>query len=213
MLTRHGRDDIANWVRNAEQDAIEPTVSGHVVIAATAVHRMRELEDEWIIEQYCGPDSEESGADLSRHLRLLSRAVAADRVIPVYDGVAPGGVVHVEPDIAGSIDEHMIALCPRAAETLGWRADSRDAFTYLDGDGQMVARTLRWRDGGIRSHQTDRAVFSEGHVLIVKEAVAERVRSFAAPARIARAWRIAQKQGGRGRAVEMGSRPLANIAP
>ena len=44
------------WRAAATEDAVAPTVPGFVVLASTAVHERRHFGDEWVVEQYSGPD-------------------------------------------------------------------------------------------------------------------------------------------------------------
>lgn len=202
----HASSANTEWVAQADEDAVKPTVAGNVVLAATAIHVRRNFRDEWIVEQYFGPDTCRAEEDLFRQLRRLPRVVVADGAVPMYEGFAPGAVVHPEPVMVGSVDLHMVMLCPRVAAALGWRPDPRHAFTYFDKSDQVVARTIYWRDGGERSRESDADVFRYGFVLVAREDEAERIRPYLSKAQVSRAWRRTQRNGSEGRSAACGSR-------
>ena len=91
----------------------------------------------------------------------------------------------------------------------------------VDLQARKVARLELWREKtryafaisphghGLDCHRTWESL-ALGNIVIVKETAAEQLLPFTAPARIARAWRVAQKAGGHGRAAAMGSHRLAN---
>jgi hypothetical protein len=198
--------DGTEWQVSVEEDAVKPTMEGHVVLAATALHERRYFRDEWIVEQYFGPDTGRAENGLATQLNRLPWVVVADGIDPAYDGLAPGAVVRPKPDVSGSVDFYTVTLCPRVAAKLGWRSDPRNVFTYLDDNDQVVARTLYWRDGGVPGRASDTTVFRHGYILVVREDRADDIRPYLATAQVSRAWRVTQKNGGHNREVTCGSR-------
>lgn len=183
--------DIAKWAALAEQDPVTPTVPGHVVLAATALHRRPHFQREWSIQEYFGPDTPGAADDLLSQLRCLPQIVVVDGIAPLYPGFAPAGVVRPVPDISGSVDPHMVTLCPRVAARLGWRPDPRHVFTYLDADDKVMAQTIYWRDGVVAPQPADSAVFRYGYVLVVTEDRASDISPYLATDQVSRAWRTA----------------------
>jgi hypothetical protein len=206
MVDIYRHSDSTEWRANVEQDVVQPTMTGHVVLAATARHHLRHFRDEWTVEQYFGADTGEAGDDLSRQLRRLPQIIVADGIYPDYDDLAPAALVRPDFDISGSVDPYTVTLCPRVAARLGWRPDPRHVFTYLDTTERVVVRTLYWRDGGVRCQSADAAVFRYGHVLIVREDRADDLRPYLATAQASRAWRVTQTSEKDTRLVTSGSR-------
>ena len=198
-------EEIAAWRANAIQDAVRPTVEGYFVLASTAVYERRHFRNEWIVEQYSGPDVGPADDGLWTQLKRLPRIIITDSIGPLYDGPAEGAVVRPEPDIAGIIDPHMVMLCPLVAAELGWRPDPQHIFRYLDADEQVVAQTIHWRDGGVSSREYDTTALGQGYTLLVRQDQAEKLRPFLAGAQISRAWRITQGAGQEDRVVASGT--------
>jgi hypothetical protein len=198
--------DSCGWRDRVEQDAVTPVIAGHIVLAATAVHRRRQFQQEWSVQQYYGPHSGGATDDLSRQLGRLPCVLVLGELCPLYDGLAPGAVVHPLADISGSISLHMVTLCPRVAAELGWRPAPRHLITYLDGKDQVVAQTLCWRDGGVQSREFDSGVFSVGYVLVVRADRAEEIGPYLAPGTVSRAWRAIEDNREHTRAASFASR-------
>jgi hypothetical protein len=196
----------AEWQANVAEDAVAPTIGGHVVLAATAVHARRRFRDERMIEQYFGPDTGRVGDNLLDQLSDFPRVLITGEVEPIYEGFASGGVARPVPTISSMIDDHTIMLCPRVAAALGWRPDPKHAFTYLDGSGMVVATTLYWRDGGVLSREADAAAVSCGCILGVREDRASEVEPYVATTRLMATWRISQENERHGRSVTVASR-------
>ncbi|MGF7207930.1 energy-coupling factor transporter ATP-binding protein EcfA2 [Skermanella aerolata] len=204
MANIYQSPDGTEWQMNVDQDAVKPTMEGHVVLAATAIHERRHFRDEWIVEQYFGPDTGSTENDLFGQLSCLPSFV--DGIGPIYEKLASGAVVHPRPTISGSINPHMVMLCPRVAAELGWRLDPRHMFNYLDENSRLVAQTLYWRDGGELSREADTAVVRHGYIVIVKEERADDIVPYLARSQLSRAWRVTQKNGGQDRVVSCSSR-------
>jgi hypothetical protein len=125
-------------------------------------------------------------------LRQLPHVIVGDETMAQYTGCPPGAVVHPQHTLADSVGFYQIMLCPRVASELGWRSDSRNLFVYRDRNGEVMAKTVYWRDGGERSREWDDTVHRYGYMLLVRRDQAERIRPYlSCPA--ARAWRTVQK--------------------
>jgi hypothetical protein len=200
-------EEIAAWRESAIKDAIGPKVGGFRVLASTAVHTQRYLRDERTVEQYSGPDVGPADMGLWSQLTRLPRVIIADRVACLYDGFAQGAVVHPDPDIGVSVGPHLVMLCPRVAAKLGWRPDLRHVFRYLDGDGQVVAETVCWRDGGVFAHQSDNEIRSQGAILLVRDDAAKELEPFLAKSQTVRAWRMTETRREEDRIVIVADAP------
>ncbi|MBK8176580.1 MAG: hypothetical protein IPK66_15305 [Rhodospirillales bacterium] len=201
-------EDCSAWIERALEDAVTPSVQGYVVLASTAVHKRRHFQDERIIEQYTGPDHGGTDTDLSSLLGQLPRVIIIGSVLPLYEGPAEGAVVYAVPDIAGSTGNNVVMLCPVIASLLNWRPGTYDPFTYRDSEGNVVAQTLRWRDGGVVTDLAETSAIGRGCVLLMREDHTEEIRPFLLSSQTVKAWRISQKAGGTQRVVGIGSREL-----
>jgi hypothetical protein len=195
------------WRALAQADAAASTVEGFVVLASTAVHERQHFNDRWIIEQYAGPDWPVAEQGLPEQLCRLPRVVFVGGIVPLYEGLAEGAVVHPEPDRAGSIGPYTLMLCPRVAHAVGWRLDARNPFAYYDKTGRVVAQTLYWRDGGVLSREVGSSA-SRGWLLIVPEDCADLLRPFMSANQVAIAWRANEKVGKGERSVTSGSQRI-----
>jgi len=184
--------EIDDWLSRSENDAFEPFVENHIVLAATALHERRRFREGWLVEQYYGPKVDQPGESLFGQLGQLPSVVVSDQIMVQYEGCAPGAVAHPEPTLSDSVDFHQIILCPRVAAELGWRPDSRNLFVYRDRNGNVVARTLYWRDGGERSREWDDAIHRYGYILLVRADQAKQIQPYLSCAMTSRAWRTVQ---------------------
>jgi hypothetical protein len=201
----HSTDSHA-WRDRVDQDVVVPKVPGYLVLAAAAIHRRHYFHKEWTVEQYYGPNADKVQEGLSSRLLHLPRVLVLDELYPLYDGPAPGAVVHPLGDISGSIPFNMVALCPGVAIELGWRPDPRHLFTYLNSQGDVVAQTIYWRDGGVHSREPDAGIFSIGYLVVVKEDRAKEVAPHLALDTISESWRVTQDSPGAVRSVTRASR-------
>ena len=185
--------EINGWLSKSENDAFEPIVENHIVLAATALHERRRFREGWFVEQYYGPKTDQPGESLFRQLRQLPRVLVGDQTIARYEGYAPGAVVHPEPTLTDSVGLYQIMFCPNAAGELGWLPDRSNLFAYVDQNGDVVARTLYWRDGGERSREWDSAIYRYGYILLVRADQAKRIRPYLSCAMTSTAWRTVQR--------------------
>jgi hypothetical protein len=201
----HSADSRA-WRDRVEQDVVVPEVPGYLVLAATAVHRRHYFQKEWIVEQYYGPDAGKSQDGLSSQLLRLPRVLVLDNLYPLYDGLAPGAVVHPLADISGSIPFNLVALCPGVAAELDWRPDPRDLFRYRDSQDEVVAQTVYWRDGGVHSREPDTGSFGAGYILVVRKDRADAIAPYLVSDIVSNAWRTADDKRTEERIVSCASR-------
>jgi hypothetical protein len=199
-----GRDSI-DWRASAEHDAIRPDVKGFTVSASTALHTRLHFENQQIVEQYFGPDAGLAEDGLSPQLRLLPTVVVADTIYPLYDGFAPGAVVHPTAGLSPSLDPHMITLCPRVAAALTWHLDPGHVFNYLDESGRVMATTLYWRDGGVQNRAYDTGIARHGYILMTPEDSANQLRPYLAAIQVSRAWHAIENHRERRYEVTCGS--------
>ena len=181
------------WMAGVQEDATRPSVEGFTVLAATAFHERRTRDQRWEIEQYFGPDTGSSADSLFGQLQQLPHVFLTDRVMVLSPHPSAGGVVHPQPDFAGSVDLNTLMLCPMVAAEVGWRADPNHVFTYTDANGDVVAYTLCWRDGGVPSRQYESTVHRYGYTLLVREDQTWFLKSHLAENYLVRAWRRIRK--------------------
>jgi hypothetical protein len=196
----------SDWRGGAKSDVVWPTLADCVVLASATLHERRHFRAEWIVEQFSGPDFGSIEDSLLGQIEQLPRVLILNGVFPLYDGVANGAVVRPRPDIAGSLGLYAIMLCPRVAAQLGWKSDPDHVFSYRDGDGRIVAQTLFWRDGGIRTDEVDATIRSCGYLLMVREDCMNELQPFLTSNQLATAWRVNQEMGDEGRKAGIGVR-------
>jgi hypothetical protein len=157
------------WVEGVAEDLTRPYVEGFCVVAAVSIHERSFREESWLIEQYFGPSSTAQGETLFEFLQSLPQVTVTDRLEYHASPPTPGGILHPEPIMAGSIDLNMLMVCPTVAAAIGWHPDADDVFTLRDVAGDVVASTLCWRDGGVSSREDDRAIHRHGYAVLIKK--------------------------------------------
>ena len=177
------------WRKDAQADVVMPQIDGYHVLAATTFIELIQSESRPFVERYAGPDLGHEDKSLWSQLQRLEQVVITDGAWALYDGHAPGAVVHPRPDIARSVHEHSIMLCPHVAASVGWKPDRNHVFTYRNSKGDVVAETLLWRDGGAPCRDTRGAVSGYGYVLAVKHCSLDVLKPYLASKQLVRAWR------------------------
>lgn len=185
--------DREKWVESVADDLVLPLVQGFAVLASIAIHKRGFRDEGWRAEQYFGPFAEEEASSLALHLRHFAAALVFDEIHLLSGDASPGAVVYADPNIAGSISIRTPMLCPIIAAELGWRSDPSDAFTFLSREGQRVAHTVYWRDGGIRSDFTDHSIHRYGYLLLVRSNHWPHLARYVAKDYELRAWRRVQR--------------------
>lgn len=182
------------WVDAAEEDCIAPTIAGHVVLAATAVHNLRYFQEEFTVEQYFGPELRGASAGLFEEVMKFPRVFVTDQVTALNVDPGPGLVVHPEPCHAGVLDLDTLMFCPVATLAFGWNMDPEDTFVVRNEAGEIVVRTMFWRDGGVVSHRVDHTAHRHGCVVLLRHDQLAVIRRYLADTYVARAWRRVQQK-------------------
>jgi hypothetical protein len=126
----------------------------------------------------------------------LPQLEVIDRPIPLYDEFARGGIALIRSDVADTVPDPLLVLCPRLAEKVGLAPDQADEFSYVDAAGNPAVRTVWWRDGGVRQNGGERPVGGEGCVVVASAEAYERVRTYLGLKRVLRVWRHALSDEG-----------------
>jgi hypothetical protein len=145
--------------------------------------------EEWTVEQYSGPSGGDADDGLDQQLSGLPKVIIADALIPLYDAEAVRGVARPQYGYAGQSHRLRLMFCPRLAARLGWRPVADDVFTTLDEDNTPVAKSILWRDGGLRAVSPDTGMYGVGCLLVVREDRIDALAAFCGEPAIARAWR------------------------
>ena len=182
------RDD-RGWVEQVSDDLDTPDVEGFCVLAASAIHERNSGAKKWRTEQYFGPCLAGDSQGLIEHIETLPRVIVADRFETDSQIPSFGAVVHPGTIMAGSIDLHALMLCPNVAAALKWYPDSADAFSFRSIQGDVVAYTLYWRDGGVFSRESDTGIHRYGCAVLVREDMASSFAPYLAKDYEVRAWR------------------------
>lgn len=119
----------------------------------------------------------------------LSMIDVVDGLVTRYEGIADGGVACVREDIAGSIPDNLLMMCPRLAEQVGLGPHPADPFAYIDETGAVAVRTIWWRDGGVARYGNDRSIRGQGSVVVATKEAFDLVKSYLGGQRYAHVWR------------------------
>lgn len=112
-----------------------------------------------------------------------------DGLVKRYEGIADGGIACVRQDIAGSIPDNLLMLCPSLAEQVGLSHHPSNPFAYIDNTGAVAVQTIWWRDGGIARYGADRSIRGQGSVVVATKEAFEIMKSHLGEQRYAHVWR------------------------
>lgn len=115
--------------------------------------------------------------------------VLGETIMPYYDAFAQGAVAWADTVAVTGHSDATLMFCPHVAAALGWRNDTADIFAYRNSDGEVAARTIRWRDGGLRSDNTDRQTVRTGQVVVVKSVERKKIVHYFNHEMIFASWR------------------------
>jgi hypothetical protein len=153
----------------SEEDATSDRVGDWVRVASVAGFERSHFQTLLRIDRLTTPFREGDDTSTLEHVwKTIPRGELVGRVVSIYEGAAPGGIIRVTQDIAGSIPRRSLSLCPIAAASIGLRPDLKNPFVFFDASGEIAARTLWWREGGFRVSPTDDALRGEGCALLVR---------------------------------------------
>ena len=181
------------WVEAVIDDLARPNVEGFSVVAATAVHERSFRAERWRSEQYFGPSTGAGNESLIGQIEGLPKLSITDRIELHSRRPSAGAIVHPEPIMAGSIAMNTLMLCPIVAAKLGWLSDPSDVFMFRNAQGEVIAYTLSWRDGGVASRETDTAIHRHGYAVLVRMDLLFHLMPYLAKDYEARAWRLFQR--------------------
>jgi hypothetical protein len=184
---------IEAWVEEESERPPWPALAGERVLAAAGSFDIISMRRELVEEHLFLYDGEDAPYDkLEKALGALPRAIMLTHAIPLYDEISPTGVAGIAPDLAGSIPNYAITMCPHLARQIGLRPNPDDPFSYLDEKGAVAVRSIWWRDGGLRfKAAVERAVRGDGYLVAVKESIWARIEPYLVGPRVSYRWRHA----------------------
>ena len=181
------------WVNDEGELPPWPTVPGHRVLAAAGSFDITSMRRELVEEHLflCG-GGEGPYDSLVNALAALPRAVVLAHPVPLYDDISRTGVAGIAPDLAGSIPNYAMTLCPYLAREIDLHPHPKDPFSYLDEKGTVAVRSIWWRDGGLRLRAAvERAVRGDGYLVAVKGSIWPRIKPYLAESAVSYRWRHA----------------------
>jgi hypothetical protein len=98
-------------------------------------------------------------------------------------------VVKVQSTVDGFIEPETLMFCPLAAHDLGWRPAPDNLFTFLDARGAVMAKSIRWRDGGILRRDSDHVILRNGWIVVVRADQHSKISELDPLVRTTQAWR------------------------
>jgi hypothetical protein len=191
LTDAHGSAEVTAWLEGGESAATWPLADGDIVVIASIAkfdrisYRRKRVEERLLLrreEALVAPELLESFAQ-------LPMIDVIDGLVTRYDGIADGGVACVREDIAGSIPDNLLMLCPRLAQKAGLSHHPTDPFAYLDDTGMVAVQTIWWRDGGVARYGSDRSVRGQGSVVLATKKAFETVKPHLGSRRYAHVWR------------------------
>ncbi len=197
IISSFSKKELDEWLNAASNGAKWPVVDGWTLLASAAsfdrVSYRRALKEETLILLR---DGLLEGDELDEALFKLPQLEVFDQPIPLYDELAHGGVASVRRDIADTVPDSLLVLCPRLAEKVGLVPDQANDFSYFDAAGNPAVRTIWWRDGGVRRHGGERPVRGEGCVVVASTEAYEQLRPYLGQKRALHVWRHASSEEG-----------------
>lgn len=181
--------EIKNWLNAVSESLYHPIEPKRKIIAAVGSFERTSLRRE-ITEEHLFVAAENREADnVDAALWKLPQIAMFQGFVPLYEGNASGAIASIRIDLAGSLPERAITLCPRVAKGIGLQPAPTDPLSYINEDGESVVRSIWWRDGGIHRRDSDSPLRGEGFIIIATEAVAERLKPFLGEKSTMRIWR------------------------
>lgn len=158
------------WPDLAADDLLRPRVDGWCVLAATASFERRQFQDQWDIDRYFGYGVTTPESSVHRQRAKLPTVFFGEDFEPLYTAPSRSGVAELRDGIASALPSPGLCFCPRLAAACGWISDAEGPLRWRDVDGQVMAETRFWRDGGIASENYGRTWTGEGCLVAVAEA-------------------------------------------
>ena len=184
------------WAEQADdQDALRDRVSEWVCLSSVSRFERRHFVDRLGADRLTVPAREgEPCESLQEAWRGLPRVEVLGTLFPIYEGLAPGGVVRINEGIAEYCPCWGLTLCPRAAGLIGLETRRTEPFIYRDSSGEIALRTVWWREGGFRVDNTDDAIRGYGSVLLARPRFVERLKRVTGETLRISAWRISEER-------------------
>jgi len=186
-----GTAQVAAWREAGESAATWPSVDDDTVIIASIAefdrisYRHKRMETRLLLRR----DEPVLAKEFLVGLADLPMIDVIDGLVKRYEGIADGGVACVREDIAGSIPDNLLVLCPSLAEQVGLSPHPINPFAYIDDTGAVAVQTIWWRDGGVARYGADRSVRGQGSVVLATRETLEIVKSQLGGQRYAHVWR------------------------
>jgi len=169
------------WLAGVDDDVRPLITERNTVLAEITRFRCRDLRSGFMLERMRAPFFDVcQGEDLSSWIQELPGAVWAENIVALSNEPASTIVRRFSESWMPEIPSDMLVICPHWLRLLGWRRHPEKWFIYLDVAGQIVARTVWWRDGGPLDVGRD-MVWGEGILVIVTHEGRDQIESETAP--------------------------------
>ncbi|QQO21291.1 hypothetical protein JJB98_15810 [Bradyrhizobium diazoefficiens] len=186
-----GTDEVAAWREAGESAATWPSLDDDIVIVASVAefdrisYRHKRIETRLLLRR----DEPVLASEFLVGLADLPMIEVMDGLVKRYEGIADGGIACVREDIAGSIPDNLLVLCPNLAAQVGLSHHPGNPFAYTDNTGAIAVQTIWWRDGGVARYGADRSVRGRGSVVLATKRAFDIVKSHLGRQRYAHVWR------------------------
>lgn len=181
------------WLEDVTKDLAPADLDGLMVVAGWGRHQSFARSADLTAEQVYGAIPE--GDTLAKSLDALPSMLTRTRLILQRTA---GARPLVRQLIGGAFwrDSPSIGLCPVLAADLGWRPDPRNPTRFVDGDGDVMVRTLTWRDSGCVGRLHGETVLRQGQLIVASAPAADRLSGLPEVSGLARAWRSVKRGSG-----------------
>ncbi|MCX7319696.1 MAG: hypothetical protein NT113_09460 [Hyphomicrobiales bacterium] len=188
--------DLRNWLDGEGATPFHKATSSdkNIIAAAGSFDRVSMRRDAVEEHLLLYSDIDPDAVDLDEVISALPRLILCDGPTPLYRETAVGGIVSIKSDIAGSIPDRMITVCPILAGQIGLFPTGPNLMSYQDKSGQIQIETVWWRDGGAYRRSSDGVLRGEGFVVTATDVAFARLRPFLGETSRSHLWRRMKSQ-------------------
>lgn len=180
------------WLAAIGDDITAPRMSEWAVIGGWSRHQIETSSRKFVSEQFYGHG--EPAEDLDSQIRGLPMVGVGDLIQPFYDKPIAGVVRARGPRFWDGPDSPHLLPCPVSVASLGWGFASDDVGLVSNARGEIVIRTLSWRDSGA-CDVYGRTTTREGRLVLAKRSDSDALLAFRGPGLKRTAWRRVEAEG------------------
>jgi hypothetical protein len=172
-------DKPSEWVEAIEEDLRALRFGEHMVLAEVTHFERTRFRRKYTVDRVRlhGLADRES-ASMNEVINELPVVINLDPAVASYRHPSKHLVARFVPNGTASRRHAMPVICPLWATRLKWSPHPVNPFVYRDGAGTVVARSIWWRDGGVRD-VNEEAFHGEGFLLLLTPAGVAQIKALA----------------------------------